>query len=66
MNKDLQIRYISTDDQLADVLIKALSLPQFLCLHSKLMPHFLGPEFAGDEKQWSKTLSTSVILSFTC
>uniref|UniRef100_A0A2N9HVG8 CCHC-type domain-containing protein n=1 Tax=Fagus sylvatica TaxID=28930 RepID=A0A2N9HVG8_FAGSY len=37
-NKDLQLHHISTDDQLADVLTKALPSPRFLYLHNKLMP----------------------------
>jgi hypothetical protein len=31
-NKDVQLRHISTDDQLADILTKALSSPRFISL----------------------------------
>jgi len=37
LNRDLQINFISTHDQLADIFTKALSSPQFLDLAYKLM-----------------------------
>lgn len=37
-NRDIQLRQITTDDQLADLLTKALSSPRFTLLWSKLMP----------------------------
>ena len=36
-NKDIQLHHVSTDDQLADVLTKALPSPRFLYLRTKLM-----------------------------
>jgi hypothetical protein len=46
VNKDIQFRHISTDDQLADILTKALPSPRFLYLRNKLMPP-LRHSFAG-------------------
>lgn len=37
MSKELQVKFISTKDQLADIFTKALSSPMFLDLASKLM-----------------------------
>ena len=37
-NKNIQLHHISTDDQLANILTKALSSPRFLCRRTKLMP----------------------------
>ena len=36
-NRDIQLRHISTDDQLANLLTKALPSPKFTLLQSKLM-----------------------------
>jgi hypothetical protein len=46
-NRDLQLRHISTDDQLADILTKALSTPPFRYLQDKLMPPSPGHKFEG-------------------
>ena len=46
-NKDVQFRHISTNDQLADVLTKALSSPRFISLRSKLMSSSNPHVFAG-------------------
>uniref|UniRef100_A0A2N9HP43 Uncharacterized protein n=1 Tax=Fagus sylvatica TaxID=28930 RepID=A0A2N9HP43_FAGSY len=46
VNKDIQFHHISIDDQLADILTKALPSPRFLYLRNKLMPP-LRHSFAG-------------------
>jgi hypothetical protein len=47
VNKDIQLHHISTDDQLADILTKALSSPRFLFLRTKLMPRYTPHVFEG-------------------
>uniref|UniRef100_A0A2N9HPA0 Integrase catalytic domain-containing protein n=1 Tax=Fagus sylvatica TaxID=28930 RepID=A0A2N9HPA0_FAGSY len=46
-NRDLQLHHISTDDQLADILTKALPSPRFRYLQDKLMPHSTSHQFEG-------------------
>ncbi len=46
-NKDIQLWYISTDDQITDILTKALSSPRFFYLQTKLMSSSTHHEFAG-------------------
>jgi hypothetical protein len=46
-NRDLQLHHISTDDQLADILTKALPSPRFRYLQDKLMPHSPSHQFEG-------------------
>ncbi len=46
-NMDVQLQHISTDDQLVDILTKALSFPRFISLRSKLMSSSNRHVFAG-------------------
>ena len=51
VNEDIQLHHISTNDQLADILTKALSSPRFLFLRTKLMPRYTSHVFEGGWKQ---------------
>ena len=57
--KDLQVKYISTKDQLADILTKGLSSSRFQFLRSKLTVASAPPSLRGRDKAieiWSQSI----------
>ena len=50
LHKDLQVKYISTSDQLADVFTKSLSTSRFIFLRSKIMVSLDPMVLRGDVK----------------
>ena len=54
LRKDLQVRYIATSDQLADIFTKSLSSPCFLYLCSKTMVSLAPLVLRGDENRITK------------
>ena len=51
LHKDLQVRYVATGDQLADIFTKSLSSFHFLYLHSKTMVSLAPLVLRGDENR---------------
>ena len=51
VNKDMMIRFISTDDQVADIFTKGLSTPRFSVLWSKLLVMPCPISLQGDVKE---------------
>lgn len=50
LNKHLDVRYVPSDEQLADYLTKPLSYPQYPYLWTKLALVYLTPRLRGDIK----------------
>ena len=50
LRRDLQVKYIATRDQLADIFTKSLSSSRFVFLHSKIMVSIAPMVLKGDDK----------------
>ena len=51
LRRDLEVKYISTDDQLADIFTKSLSTSRFHFLHSKIMVSVEPMVLRGDDRR---------------
>jgi hypothetical protein len=59
LHKDLQVKFVSTTDQLADIFTKGLSLPRFHELQSKVLFPVDTIRLRGDDEANGKSCSTS-------
>ena len=59
LRKDLQVKFVSTTDQLADIFTKGLSSPWFHELQSKLLVPVDTIRLRGDDEANGKSCSTS-------